>query len=132
MSESSEIQKQNRKINILLSIVGIIVVVGIGAGIFFFWHARQGRQTDVAQGQTVIQKVGKLYMLPNEEPVVAQIKDKSKLAQGQTFGGKAQTGDYVLLYSGAKIALLYRDSIHKLVSVTPISAQSASQPPISQ
>jgi hypothetical protein len=132
MSESSEIQKQNRKINILLSIVGVVVVAGIVVGIVLFLHSRQGKQADVAQGQGIIQKVSKIYVLPNEEPVVAQIKDKNKLAKGQTFDGKAQTGDYVLLYSGAKIALLYRDSIHKLVSVTPISAQSAGQPPVSQ
>jgi uncharacterized protein YpmB len=127
MSESSEIQRQNRKINILIAIGVTMLVVIVAAGAFLFWHSKEGGQGEKAEGQRIIKEVGKIYLLPNEEPVAAQIKDKNKLAKSQSFDGKAQTGDYVLIYSGAKIALLYRESIHKLVSVVPIANQAAGQ-----
>jgi hypothetical protein len=70
--------------------------------------------------------VSKLYYLPKDEkPTVAQIEDKSKL-EGQSFFTGAQNGDYLLVYTNAKIALLYREHDNKLVNVGPVNTDQNS------
>lgn len=70
--------------------------------------------------ERVISSVGKLYVLPEGEPTVAKVEDKDKL-NGQSFFSQAKNGDFVLIYTEAKLALLYREGLDKLVNVGPIA-----------
>lgn len=129
MTEVDKTTNNNRKrtkkrITILVS----VIVIAILGGLTFWQFTHDSNPDSKTKGQQIIKRVGELYMLPSEEPVVAEIKDKTKLSEGQTFDNKAQNGDYVLLYNAAKIALLYRESTGKLVSVKTISSnQTAPQ-----
>jgi hypothetical protein len=87
----------------------------------------QKPQTDDAKATTarVIQKVGVLYELPSgEEPTVAAIQDRTKL-DSQAFFKNARNGDYLLVYTKAQLALIYRESANKLVTVGPVNTQAA-------
>jgi hypothetical protein len=65
--------------------------------------------------------VSQLYAVPgDEQPTVAQVQDKEKL-KDQSFFSKAENGDYILIYTNNKLALLYREKEDKLINVGPVS-----------
>lgn len=53
-------------------------------------------------------------------PTIADITDKDKL-KDQAFFKDAENGDQLLLFSKAKVAMLYRESTNKLINVGPIA-----------
>jgi hypothetical protein len=103
----------------------LIVFLAAAAG-FFFWKylgVKDGGNVTAEQekSESVINKVGKLYQLPTgEEPTVAQVQDKKKLDK-QEFFALAEDGDYILIYKEARVAMIYRESINKLINVGPIT-----------
>lgn len=65
-------------------------------------------------------KVGRFVELPTDEtPNIATISDLSKVAT-QPFFAKASLGDKALIYSKAKLAVLYRPSSDTIVEIAPI------------
>jgi hypothetical protein len=101
----------------------VIVVLAVLAG-FFFWQYNniKANPDSVAQETTqrLVGKVDRLYAIPDEEPTVAQISDKEKL-EDQPFFQNAENGDYLLIFTNAKLAILYRENENRLVNVGPIA-----------
>lgn len=63
----------------------------------------------------IINEAGAVAKLPDgETPTVALIKNVSQL-KGQPFFVGAENGDYLMVYTHAKKALLYRPSINKII-----------------
>jgi hypothetical protein len=84
-------------------------------------HRSDGGGSDARETQEIVQLVGKHFDLPTtEQPTVAKIQDKSKLADQQFFV-RAQNGDYLLVYNTEKLALIYRKSADKLINVGPVN-----------
>jgi hypothetical protein len=123
-------KRPNTKIIIIVA-AAIFVVLAAVAG-FFAWQFFSLKSSPNKENDETIAKitgeVGNIYMLPSEKPTVAQVQDKEKL-KDQAFFAKAENGDYILIYSEAKLALLYRQKDRKLVNVGPItiSDQDAKQ-----
>ncbi len=70
-----------------------------------------------------VEEVGKLYALPkDEEPTAATVRDKEKL-KDQPFFAKAENGDVTLIYTNAKLAILYRPSTKQLINVSSVTIQ---------
>lgn len=131
----------------ILIVVNILIIVSLaGAAGFYFKKYRdlngkyadvQGKYTELstnpeavqaAEVRRYIEEVGKLYDLPkDEEPSIATVKDKAQL-QDQPFFAKAENGDVTLIYSNAKLALLYRPSTKQLVNVSSVTIQQDAQP----
>jgi hypothetical protein len=139
MSGAHASQKQPQHVSLrLLVIVTTIVflVVAAAAGFFamqFFALKSSPEVTDDETSRLIINKVEGIYMLPEGQPTVAKVQDTEKL-NGQAFFEKAENGDYLVIYSEAKLALLYREGANKLVNVGPISvsdtaAQEAASDP---
>jgi hypothetical protein len=108
---------------IIIAAAAVFAALAIAAG-FFAWQffslkTNPNKENDEAVAK-VTSEVGNLFILPSEKPTVAQVQDKEKL-KGQTFFDKAENGDYILIYSEAKLALLYRQKDRKLVNVGPIT-----------
>ncbi len=123
-------QTRTKKNKMILIIAAVLVVLLAATAGFFFWKWQSTKSDPASQAQAssqrIIQKVGKLYALPGgEEPTVALVQDKEKL-KSQSFFDKAQNGDYLLMYSKAKLALIYREKDNKLINVGPISINSDS------
>jgi hypothetical protein len=97
------------------------------AGYFGWQYFSLEKDPNKAQQETaarITDDVGKIYDLPtSEKPTVAQVQDKSKLAD-QVFFKKAQNGDYLIVYQNEKLALLYRESSKKLINVGPINTDN--------
>lgn len=85
-------------------------------------------QASKAEVARIVGEVGKLYALPKEEePSVATVNDKEKL-KDQAFFAKAENGDITLIYSNAKLAILYRPSSKQIINVSSVTIQDQPQP----
>jgi hypothetical protein len=124
MRGGSEPVESPMKRNIVVGVaIALIVIFAAAAGYFFWQYSNLKANPDAAAQETtqrLTEKVGKLYALPTEKPTVAQINDKEKLKEQPFFKG-AQNGDYLLIFTNTKLAVLYRESENKLINVGPIA-----------
>ncbi len=72
-----------------------------------------------AESKALVAQIGRLILLPDEEPTVATVSDPNAL-KNQPFFAKAKKGDRLLLYTTAKKAILYDPVDDKIVEVAPI------------
>jgi hypothetical protein len=73
------------------------------------------------QTQKLLDKVGKLVILPTDEtPTAATVNDVSKI-KNQEFFASAQNGDKVLVYAKSGWAVLYRPSVNKVVEYAKVN-----------
>lgn len=126
------LQPHRRKKTLWTAAAALAILVFAVSAAFFFKEYQDIKENPTAASeatsQRIVDKVSQLYFLPgNETPTVAKIEDKSKLT-GQVFFNSAENGDYLLVYTDAKIALLYRENDNKLVNVGPVSTDQAAQP----
>ena len=121
----SVLQRVKQKTTLLVIGGFALLLLLAGFGGFFFWKYMSLKDSnagtdDKRKSAEVVKQVNTIYKLPiGEEPTVAEVKDKSKLA-GNAFFKDAQNGDYVLIYQKAKIALLYRKNERRLINVAPV------------
>lgn len=110
----------------------ILLVTTLCAAGFVGYSLGQGKlkKTPPAQANApegVLAEVGKSYNLPTDEsPTIATITSEDKL-KDQVFFANAKNGDQIILYSKAKLALLYRQSEKRLINVGPINYNDALQ-----
>jgi hypothetical protein len=126
-------QRVNVKKRILLA-VNVLLIIGLALfGGFYFKKYRDLKNNppsadQVAQAEVdkTIAAVGKLYSLPKDEkPTVATVKDKdATVKQYGQFFANAENGDVSLIYTKAKLAILYRPSTNKIVNVSEVTIQS--------
>lgn len=130
-----------------LLVINILLIIGLAAaaGLYFKKHqdltarynevqskyeelSSDPQAVQAAEVRRYIEEVGKVYDLPkDEQPSVATVKDKEQL-KDQAFFAKAENGDITLIYSNAKLALLYRPSTKQLVNVSSVTIQDQKQP----
>lgn len=109
---------------ILIVVAVLALLLAIAAG-YFFWQYNNLRNNPgiVAEDTTkrLVEKVSKLYAVPtDEQPTVAKVNDKEKL-KDQPFFKSAEANDYLLIYTNAKVAILYREEANKIINVGPIA-----------
>ncbi|MCJ7826436.1 LytR C-terminal domain-containing protein, partial [Patescibacteria group bacterium] len=126
----------SKKVLVISGVIALVVCTS-SLAIYFYLHARELEKRPAADKQNeliqqTISAVSKLIALPaGEQPTVATISDPEKL-KGQPFFASSVIGDKVLVYQGAKKAILYRPSENKIIEVSSItisdiSTQSATQ-----
>ncbi len=123
--------KGNKALIIIIAIIVLIIAV---LPSYYFYNQYKKTQallsnptaSSNAQVKQLINEVGKLMVLPtSEQPTIATVSDITKLAD-QPFFAKAQNGDKVLIYTQSKKAILYRESINKIIEVAPVNIGSSS------
>ena len=127
-------QKTTKKtLKIIAIIVAGIAFLGlVGWGVYSYMELEKLQNPDYAkqqaeqESQDLVEKVGKLMELPSEEPVVATVSDKTKLAD-QPFFAKAENGDKVLIFSENSVAVIYRESADKIINSGPIAITSTEE-----
>ena len=103
-----------------------VAIIAITAAVFFWvqWrNAEKKNPEKIAEQETadLLEAVGALIMLPNEEPsTVATVKDLEAL-KDQVFFKNARVGDKLLIYTNEQKAILYRPSENKLIEVSPLN-----------
>lgn len=113
-----------------LSSLTVVLILVLAGGVSFYFYSQYQKAQDalrnpsaaaVEEAKTLVEKVGKLYALPQgETPTLATVSDKSKLAD-QSFFAHAENGDKVLIYNQAKKAILYRPSTNQIIEVAPVN-----------
>jgi hypothetical protein len=111
-----------QRIFFIISTIAIIAIVLAG---YFFYQLRMVKQnSEVITKQEVEQlmaKVSALIVLPaGEVPTIATVSDPEAL-KDQPFFTQAKKGDKVLIYAGAKKAILYSVSLNKILDVAPLN-----------
>ena len=78
-------------------------------------------QLNQQQTEALLEKVGKLMVLPSEKnPVVATINDVETLASTQDFYAPANNGDKLIIFQTSRKAVIYDEDDNKIVNVGPI------------
>lgn len=91
---------------------------------FLFVQYREARQRlngGPQQTAALIARAGRVAVLPNETPTIYTIRNADKL-RSQAFFANVKDGDKVLVYSGAKKAILFRPDTDQIVNIVPINA----------
>lgn len=121
---------ENLKGNRSLWII-IVAVLLILAALPSYYYYNQYKKTQAlltnpsatanAEAKQLIKEVGVLMVLPaTEQPTIATVSDVTKLAD-QPFFANAKNGDKVLIFTQSKKAILYRESINKIIEVAPVN-----------
>jgi hypothetical protein len=112
----------------------LVIVVLIVASTPAYYYYNQYKKTQAllqnptqavnTESQNLISKISKLMELPKGEmPTIATVSDITKLA-GQAFFANAKNGDKVLIFTQAKEAILFRESINKIIQVASVNLGS--------
>jgi len=111
----------------VLIALGVLVAAGL---VYHFVFAPKDPQAEARkEAQRIVAAVSKLMVLPtDEEPIIATVADPTKL-EGQPFFQNAQIGDKVLIFNGARKAILYSPAKNLVVDVAPLSAGTPTPTP---
>ncbi len=133
MEEQSEVVKHKSKSPFkFLGVVLMLLIAGAGYGGAYYYY-NQYQKTKIVldnpevasqnEVKEITEKLGKIYELPaDEEPTVATVLDKEKL-KDQPFFAKSENGDKVIIYTKSQLAILFRISDNKIISVAPVALQ---------
>ncbi len=133
------VNSRGKGISKITTLLLIVCLIAIGTGVYFYIQYKQiqlllqhPNATAVQQIQEVVAKVSKLMDLPtDEQPTIATVSDITKL-KNQPFFQHAKNGDNVLIYTKAKIAILYDPTTNKIVTVAPLNIGQGIVPSPSQ
>jgi hypothetical protein len=119
----------SRKQTLITAVLFIVLLVAASAPSYYFYTQYKKAQDQLKNPQKAAEteikaltgRLGQLMELPNnEQPTVATVTDKEKLKE-QPFFSRTEVGDKVLIYTGAKKAILYRPGTNKIIEVGPVS-----------
>jgi len=110
-------------------VLSLLAVGGSTAGIYYYFQYQSfSRRVNNPQLEVkeVLTKVGKLIELPvGEEPTVATVQDAEKI-KSQPFFAKAQNGYRVIIYTNARMAILFDEKGNKIMNVGTINMSTPS------
>ena len=117
-----------KKNKIIILIIGLLI---LGSGGFLIYKSGLLEKTGLIKKEKneveiIMKRISEVFLLPSEIPTVATISDKEKL-KGQAFFDKAENGDKLLLFTNSNLAILYRDSIKKIIEISQISVANSPQ-----
>src|SRR4051794_20357008 len=111
--------KYSRIIIFLLGFVLAVFVLVYGIKYAYHIFSIKGDSAELNSNQSsIIEKVGKIILLPEETPTLATVSDLQALKnQDQSFYQNAKVGDIVLFYSKAKKAIIYDPRANMIINV---------------
>ena len=114
----------------LFILIFLLIIFGIFIGFFYsnsIFYKNSAQITD-SQAASIIEKVGKLAFLPEDEtPTIATVSDPALLAN-QPFFAEAKKGDQVLIYTSARKAILYDPVANKIVNMATLNIGGVNKP----
>jgi hypothetical protein len=118
-----------RPVIIAFVILAFLAVAGASAGIYYYYQYKsvvKRSQDPQAEIKDILAKVSKLMELPEgEDPTVATVQDADQI-RSQPFFTKAQNGQRVILYTNARLAILFDEKANKIINVGAINVGTPS------
>jgi len=121
-----------KKNKIILIILGLIVFCLGGYFIFDkykFLEKLGFIKNNKNEVEIIMIRISEVMILPKEIPTIAIVSDKSKL-KNQVFFDKAENGDKLLLFTNSNLAIIYRESIGKIIQISQISVATDPTPKV--
>lgn len=135
-SHSQEIQtpsvkkaKTKRSGGLSTVLIPLLLIAVIVLGGLYYQSTQQLSKLNSPEGQeelakqeakAVTDKLSKLALLPEEEPVVATILDVNMLASQSAFYKNAENGDKLVIYPQAQKAYIYSPGRNVIVNAGPL------------
>jgi hypothetical protein len=123
---------EKKSVVIAFFVLAVLAVGGAGAGIYYYfqYQTMASRVNNPAgEAKAILAKVGRLIDLPTgEEPTIATVQDAEKV-KSQPFFTKAQNGYRVILYTNARLAILFDEKNNKIINVGAINVSTPSATP---
>jgi hypothetical protein len=110
-----------------LIIGGVVLVALIAGGIYSARHASP-EQKQATENVRLMQSVGKLMIVPNEQPIIATINQADVLVKEQAFYNGSQNGDKLVIFPKAQKAVIYSPSRNVIVNSGPFVINSGTTP----
>ncbi len=135
----SNFKKKRTGLSGFLVILVVLLVAGLAVTGYLYYTTRTelmrltqpSGQEELAKREVkaVVDKLGKLTILPEEEPVVATIVDSDFLATQSAFYQKAENGDKLVVYPQAQKAYIFSPGRNIIVNAGPLVLDQNEQPP---
>lgn len=110
----------------------LIVIMALALGVTSFLYLKEKDKVNnpekitEEEAKKIKEDVSKLILLPDDEPTIATIFDVEEAKNtNQEFYKNAQNGDVLLVFS--ETAMLYRPKDDKLIKVSPVVEENATQ-----
>ncbi len=129
-------ETRHKKGGLVTGIMYLIFGIIIGAVVMIGWNYYKIKTSPAAKSQAeqakitqdLVDKVGKLILLPKgETPLILVIDDVKSLAKDNPFYKNASNGDRVLVYQKAGEAIIYSPTKNLIVNVGPVFLQNDTQ-----
>ncbi len=114
----------------LLVCVALLIVL-VGAGVVgAAYIKKQGAQPNqVSDNIQVLQAIGKLMIVLNEQPIIATINQAAVLVREQPFYVGAQDGDKLVIFPKLQKAVIYSPGRNIIVNSGPFTINSGKSAP---
>lgn len=123
---------EKKSVVIAFIILSLLAIGGSSAAIYYYaQYTKLVMKSADPKGEVkdILAKVGKLIELPQgEEPTVATVQDAEQI-KSQPFFAKAQNGYRVILFTNARLAILFDEKTNKLINVGSINVGTPSGTP---
>ena len=120
---------EKKSVIISFVILALLAIGGGGTGVYYYgkYQAELKRVNDPeSEVKALLTQIEKLIDLPkDEEPTVATVKDADQIRQ-QPFFTKAKDGDRVIIYTNARLAILFDAVAGKIMNVGTLNVGTAS------
>ena len=130
MSDTSEKPAKkgaNMNANKMMMAMGFVLVLAIGAAVFFWNESRDSSNSEEAiaarnqeESDGVIANLDEVLLTESEaEPTVARVEDPQLLRDANPdFYKNVEEGDYLILYP--QRAIIFRNTENRIINVAPI------------
>lgn len=120
---------EKKSVIISFVILALLAIGGGGVGVYYYslyqteLHKVRDPQSDL---KALLTQVGKLIELPTgEQPTVATVTNADQIKE-QPFFAKAKNGDRVIIYTNARMAILFDAIAGKIMNVGTLNVGTQS------
>lgn len=101
-----------KKINLLVMII-FIVIIALIVGILY-------NKNNFYENDNIMNKLGKIIILPNEDPIIETIENAEGLKNESPFYANVKNKDKILIFPKATRIIIYREKENRIINVGPI------------
>ena len=124
MEDQSSSSRRGRGHKVVTGVLIVLVIAAAGAsGVLFMKYRGAVAKSGANEQADIVATVDKAVLLPDEQPGISTVIDKSKLSN-PTLKARAENGDKLLIFVKAGRLIIYRPSTGKVVDMLTIASDA--------